>query len=284
MADPLRELSFAVDNSQGDAVHCDVRFVADGTSKPVVIFCHGFKGFKDWGPFPTWGRRLAQAGFAAVHLNFSYNGVHPEAPTEFTEPDKFAHNTLTRELDDLEAVVNAVEDGDLPAMHVDSARLGLVGHSRGGGIAILQAARDDRIQALATWAAVDGFIERFSDEQIEDWKTKGYSEVVNSRTGEVMRLNKVLYEDALAHEDELDVTAAAERLDIPWLIVHARDDESVGFDAAEHLLDRAETAELLEAEGGHTFGGAHPFDGTVPGSLERVWRTSIDFLQDHLGP
>lgn len=282
MAEALREISFAVDNSRGDAVHGDVRFFEDSSSKPVIVFCHGFKGFKDWGPFPNWGRRLAQAGFAAVHFNFSYNGVHPDAPTEFTEPGKFAQNTLTRELDDLQAVLDTIADGDLPAPAVDPDRIGLVGHSRGGGIAILQAARDDRVQTLVTWAAVDGFIRRFSDEQIEDWKTQGYTEVVNSRTGEVMRLDQVLYRDALAHEDELDVMAAAGRLDIPWLIVHAQDDESVGFDAAEHLYAQSATADLVEAEGGHTFGGAHPFDGTVPGSLEQVWRKSIKFFHDHL--
>lgn len=283
MTEALREISFAVDNDRGDPVHGDVRFVENEHPAPVVVFCHGFKGFKDWGPFPTWGRRLARAGFAAVHFNFSYNGVHPEAPTEFTEPEKFAQNTLTRELDDLEAVLDAVDDGDLPIPSIDPGRIGLVGHSRGGGIAILQAARDDRIRSLVTWAAVDGFVERFSDEQIENWRTQGYTEVVNSRTGQVMRLDKVLYEDAVAHENELDVLAAAERIDVPWLIVHARDDESVDVDAAENSSARSESAELMEAEGGHTFGGAHPFDGTVPGSLERVWGASINFFRDHLG-
>ena len=29
----------------------DARFIADGHPKPVIIFNHGFKGFKDWGPF-----------------------------------------------------------------------------------------------------------------------------------------------------------------------------------------------------------------------------------------
>lgn len=282
MTEALREISFAVDNARGDPVHGEVRFVEDGHPTPVVVFCHGFKGFKDWGPFPTWGRRLARAGFAAVHFNFSYNGVHPEAPTEFTEPEKFARNTLTRELDDLQAVLDVVEDGDLPASSIDPDRIGLVGHSRGGGIAILQAARDDRIQSLVTWAAVDGFVERFTEEQIEDWRSQGYTEVVNSRTGEVLHLDKVLYEDALAHEDELDVQEAAQRIDIPWLIVHARDDESVDFGAAEALFAQSETADLMEAEGGHTFGGTHPFDGTLPGSVERVWEASIDFFRDRL--
>ena len=97
MAEPLREQSFTVTNPRGDAVHGDVRYREDGRIKPVVVFCHGFKGFKDWGPFPTWGRRLADAGFVSILFNVSYNGVSPDRPTEFTELERFAENTFNSE-------------------------------------------------------------------------------------------------------------------------------------------------------------------------------------------
>ncbi|MFB6273436.1 MAG: alpha/beta hydrolase, partial [Salinibacter sp.] len=200
-----------------------------------------------------------------------------------TELDKFADNTFTRELDDLQAVLGAVEDEYLPEAPADPRRIGLLGHSRGGGTVILQADRDARVDALATWSSVATFVDRFSEEQIEDWETQGYTEIRNSRTGQVMRLNKVLYDDTMAHRDELDVPGAASRVDVPWLVVHARDDESVDFGAAETLAGGTERAELFEAEGGHTFGGAHPFDGTVPESLETVWNRTVDFFRAHLG-
>lgn len=283
MAPSVREIPFSAENSRGDAVDCDVRFAEDEAPKPVVVFCHGFKGFKDWGPFPEWGRRLARAGFVSVHANFSYNGVHRDAPTEFTELDKFANNTFTRELDDLQTVLDAIEEKTLPEAPVDLERIGLMGHSRGGGTVILQTDRDDRVDALVTWSTVAAFVDRFSEEQIKDWETRGYTEVVNSRTGQVMRLNKGLYDDAMAHREELDVPGAAERIDVPWLVVHARDDESVDFRAAETLANATDTAELMEASGGHTFGGAHPFEGSVPESLETVWDRTIDFFRGHLG-
>ena len=282
MSASVREISFAVDNARGDAVDCDVRFVDDGDSGPVVVFCHGFKGFKDWGPYPEWGRYLAQAGFISVHLNFSYNGVHRDAPTEFTELDKFADNTFTRELDDLQAVLDAIEERQLPEAPVDPNRIGLLGHSRGGGTVILQAERDGRVDALVTWSSVATFVDRFSDEQIEDWETQGYTEVRNSRTGQILRLNKVLYDDTMAHRDELDVPGAASRIDVPWLVVHARDDESVDVEAAETLARATESAEFVEAEGGHTFGGSHPSDGMVPESLEAVWDRTTEFFRAHL--
>jgi dienelactone hydrolase len=282
MAEPLRTHSFSVTNARGDAVHGDVRYREDGRIKPVVVFCHGFKGFKDWGPFPAWGRRMAESGFVSVLFNFSYNGVAPDRPTEFTELDKFADNTFTRELDDLDAVLDAVTGEQLAGVPLDADRIGLMGHSRGGGTAILKTSRDQRVRALVTWSAVAGFIERFSEDQIADWTTQGHTEVVNSRTGQRMRLNRVLYDDAREHRDELDVTAAAARVDVPWLIVHARDDEAVPFSEAEHLHTASATAELVEAEGGHTFGGAHPSEGDVPASLNAVWERTVYFFETHL--
>jgi len=284
MSETLQEQSFSVENERGDPVHGDVRYVEDGAVKPVVVFCHGFKGFKDWGPFPAWGRYLARSGFVAVHFNFSYNGVTPESPTEFTALDEFAENTYTRELDDVDAVIDAVATGAFPQAPADPERIGLLGHSRGGGIAILQAERDARVQALVTWSAVSGFAERFTEAQIQDWASKGYTEVLNSRTGQVLRLNKTLYDDTMAHREDLDVRAAAKRLDTPWLLVHASDDESVPFEEATRLEDLSETAILVEAEGGHTFGGAHPQENgdDIPDSLQYVWDRTAAFFSEEL--
>lgn len=280
----VQERAFTLDAPRGGVIDGDVRFPAEaGALLPVVVMCHGFKGFKDWGPFPAWGRRLAEGGFCSVLFNFSYNGVAADAPTAFTELEKFAENTFTRELSDLGAVLDAVEKSALPEAPLDPACLGLLGHSRGGGTAVLQAAEDARVRALATWSAVSGFIERFTPEQMDDWKRQGYTEILNSRTGQRMRLGRVLYDDALAHRERLDIQAAAARVSVPWLIVHAPDDEAVPMAEAKALESAAEGA-LFVAEGGHTFGGAHPFDGEVPPSLEAVWARTTDFFKRTLAP
>lgn len=283
MAKSLCEHSFSIENEDGDRIDGDVRFLDTGALQPVVVFVHGFKGFKDWGPFSDWGRALAHAGFVSVHLNVSHNGVSAEAPTAFTELDRFARNTYTRELDDVAAVIDAVASHALPAAPIDDSRIGLMGHSRGGGTAILQAARDDRVKALTTWAAVSTFIGRFTEAQIRDWQTQGHTEIVNSRTGQRMRMDRVVYDDAMAHADALDIEAAAQRLDIPWLIVHARDDDAVDASEAETLAGANDRAQVLWAEGGHTFGGSHPHTGAIPDSLQHVWDATIAFFSEHLG-
>jgi len=53
----------------------DVIFTENGKQKPVVIFAHGFKGFKDWGHWEAIGEAFATAGFVFVKFNFSHNGV-----------------------------------------------------------------------------------------------------------------------------------------------------------------------------------------------------------------
>lgn len=282
MSESLREVPFSVTTDRGDTVHGDLRWFEDGRVKPAVIFCHGFKGFKDWGPFPAWGRALANAGFVSVHFNFSHNGVTPEHPTEFVDLDAFADNTYTTELADASAVLEYVAAGTDGVAPVDSARIGLMGHSRGGGTAILLTEREKRIRALTTWASVSSYVERFAGAQIRDWEAQGYTEVINGRTGQVMRLNRSLYDDAMAHKQDLDIQAKSKAIDVPWLIVHSRDDEAVDMRAAKQLKTWNPDATLLEAEGGHTFGGAHPHDGTIPESLQNVWDKTIRFFDSAL--
>lgn len=69
-----------------DIINAD--YFSDGKGiKPLVIFCHGFKGFKDWGGFPYMMEKMAGEGFAALSFNFTYNGVTETNPTQFSRLD-----------------------------------------------------------------------------------------------------------------------------------------------------------------------------------------------------
>ena len=50
----------------------DATFLPDDHAKPVILFNHGFKGFKDWGPFNLMASKFAEAGFVFIKMNFSY--------------------------------------------------------------------------------------------------------------------------------------------------------------------------------------------------------------------
>src|SRR5215208_2440205 len=235
----------------------DVRAASRNTSRPAAVIVHGFKGFKDWGMFPHLAERLARAGLAAVSFNLSGSGVDDAG--EFSLADRFAHNTFSAELQDLDQVLDALMQGAL-GVPVPTT-LGLIGHSRGGGIATLQTARDSRVRALVTWAGISR-VERWSGEQRAAWRTAGLTEIQNARTGQILPLYTDVLDDIEQNAETLDIETAAARIKVPWLIVHGTEDETVRFTEAETLKaasPRKKTRLLPIERGGHTFGATHPW-------------------------
>jgi dienelactone hydrolase len=257
----------------------DVRAAGRNVSRPAVVVVHGFKGFKDWGMFPPLAERLARAGFTAITFNLSGSGVDDRG--DFSLPDRFGRNTFSAELQDLGRVLEALLGGDL-GVPVPSS-LGLIGHSRGGGIAVLQTAQDSRVKALVTWAAIST-VERWPAERRRDWRADGHIEIQNARTGQVLPLYTDVLDDIEHNAQQLDIEAAASRIRVPWLIVHGKKDESVPFAEAEALRtasDRAQTRLLAIENGGHTFGATQPWRSATP-ELETVFDSTIGWLAGHL--
>jgi uncharacterized protein len=229
--------------------------------------------------FPHLAERAARAGFTAVSFNLSGSGVDDAG--DFSLPDRFGHNTFSAELHDLEAVIEALHGGELGVPSPSS--LGLVGHSRGGGIAVLHTARDDRIRALVTWAAISQ-VDRWSSEQRIAWRQTGHIEVQNVRTGQILPLYTDVLDDIEHQGERLDIEAAAGRIKVPWLIIHGTADESVSFHAAK-VLKAANTrrkTRLLPIEGGaHTFGATHPWHSATP-QLDSVFDATLEWLTSHM--
>ena len=244
------------------------------------MICHGFKGFKDWGYFPVVAERLARAGFAVVSFNFSGSGVGEDGET-FSEPERFGRNTYSRELEDLEIVLRALRDG---AFGLRPRAIGLLGHSLGGGVAVLRTARDPGIRALVTWAATAQFRRLWREDQIPEWRRTGKIAVVNQRTGDVLPLYTDILDDLERNAAALDVTAAASRLEVPWLVAHGAEDESVPVEDARALHGvTGGRAELLVIEGaGHTFGITHPWRGSSP-AFDCLIGATLDWFARHLG-
>lgn len=256
----------------------DVRTSDRLMPRPAVLVVHGFKGFKDWGMFPTLAERLARAGFTAVSFNLSGSGV--DHAGEFVFPQRFAHSTWSIELQDIERVLNALAKGDLGLAPV--SRFGIVGHSLGGGAAILLASRDPRIRALATWAAVSQPNRWVS--QVDEWRTRGQLDIVNSRTGQVLPMYIDRLEDIEGNPDTLDIAAAAERINVPWLLLHGSADSSVPVEEGERLATAAgqHSARVMFFDGAnHTFGAVHPFAGLNTDLAQAIDET-VKWMGRHL--
>ncbi|GIV34066.1 MAG: alpha/beta hydrolase [Chitinophagales bacterium] len=270
-----------IPGKHGKPIVADITWPVSSAPLPVVIFCHGFKGFKDWGYFNLAAEAFARSGIMFVKFNFSHNGTSPENPLEFVDLDAFANNNLSIELDDLGRVIDYVEQAhNLKPAPADTSRIFLAGHSRGGSVAILKAAEDGRIKKLVTWSAVSDFEKNWSPDLVEHWKTTGVLYVPNVRTGQQMPLHYQLYTDYITHRSRLRVLSAAAKIHIPFLIIHGTQDETVPFQDAEELHKACPTAKLLPIEGAdHVFGGKHPWKSdTLPAPARQVILASADFL------
>ena len=244
-----------------------------------MVVVHGFKGFKDWGLWPPFAERLARAGFSAVTLNLSGSGVDDTG--EFVFPERFGHNTFSAELQDLSRVMDALAAGNLGV--APPATVGLLGHSRGGGISVLHAAADRRVHALVTWAAI-ATVQRWSPAERAAWRAAGVNQVKNARTGQVLPQYTGLLDDIERNAAALDIEAAAGRIAVPWLIVHGSEDEAVAPLEGERLAragSPATTRFVLIEHAGHTFGAAHPWRGATP-ELERVMDDTLAYFAAEL--
>jgi pimeloyl-ACP methyl ester carboxylesterase len=240
----------------------DVKVVPDdGVRKSVLLVCHGFKAFKDWGFFPYAASWFAERGYLVVSFNFSCNGVHER---DFDELDKFSLNTYSREQSDLAELLRQIKEGMLPLSHYgDSKRIYVLGHSRGGGNGILFAAEHEEISALATWngiASANLFDEAFEAES----KRNGIAYTLNARTKQYMPIHYGFFQDLALNRERYDIPARLAELDIPVLLIQGDQDGERLLTGFQKLRQAAPKQQFVMIRGaGHTFGAIHPFAGTT---------------------
>lgn len=272
-----------LEGKHGRPVVTDVFFENDLKKKPILIFCHGYKGFKDWGVWDLMAESLAKNGIFFIKFNFSFNGGTLAQPIDFPDLEAFGKNNFIKELDDIEVVLNWISSSNFPFQkNADFKNISLMGHSRGGGTAIIKAAEDIRIKKLITLAAVADFEERFpSGAALEEWKENGIGYVENSRTKQKMPHLYEFYENFKANENRLTISKAAKSLKIPFLVIHGTEDPTVDVENAKRLENWAPKAELFLLEGSnHVFEGSHPWkEKEMPEAFQKITKKVIGFIR-----
>jgi pimeloyl-ACP methyl ester carboxylesterase len=247
---------------------------------PVVVLCHGFKGFAEWNFLPVLADLLVERGCAVVRFNFRGGGIRL-GEDRVSELDTFRRHTLTAELADLRQVLESLPG--LAPGRLDIGRLGLFGHSRGGAMAVLAAAEGawrERVRALVTWAAVSTF-DRLGEEEKARWRRTGSYVVINARTGQELPMGLEHLDDFERHRERLDVLAAAGRRRAPWLLVHGEADETVPVREADALeAAAAPPVQVLRIAGAdHTLNSRHPFSGPNPALVQALDATQTWLLR-----
>ncbi len=273
--------NYQIPGAEGRPITFDITLPETGTPAPLIIFLHGFKGFKDWAHWPLVSKALAEKGFAVLKMNFSHNGTTPEHPVDFVDLEAFGRNTFSKELEDIDHVINWLfaHPGETEA--IDLNRIYLVAHSRGGAVAIIKAASDDRIKKVVTWSSVS-YLDRYTPEELEMWRKQGVVHIHNARTNQDMPLYFSLAEDFIAHREEYSVKNACKKLNKPLLVIHAEKDETVPLDEGKNIAGWTAGATLyIVNNADHSFKGYHPYDAEElpPESTDLVEKTA-EFLKD----
>jgi dipeptidyl aminopeptidase/acylaminoacyl peptidase len=280
--DHLVRESFTLHNSSGEVIHGDLRFDATKIDLPTVIVCHSFMAFKNWGFFPYVGEKFAEAGVASIVFNFSRNGVVGDEK-RITDFGSFERNTFSQELEDIETVIYGICQGQIGAGIIDPDRITLVGHSRGGGIAIVQTSADPRVRSLVTWSAISTF-ERWTDHQKNRWRAHGFLSLAKDTTASPLRVGRDLLLDIETQRERLDITEAAGKIRVPWLILHGTVDVTVHAKEAETLYEASNktTTELKLLEHvGHLYNAASRSEDQYH-TLHHVLDLTIQWIHHHL--
>jgi uncharacterized protein len=247
--------------------------------RPLVIFCHGYKGYKDWGAWNLVAEEFVKAGCVFLKFNFSHNGGTLENPIDFPDLQAFGENTYTKEVEDLHTVVCWAQAKNKYPIAKD--KVTLIGHSRAGGITSIVAKESGFVSKLITWAGVSDFKTRFPrKEKMEEWKEKGVFYVINGRTKQEMPHFYTFYEDFFENQQRLTIKSAVKQIRKPHLIIHGDQDEAVYLKEANFLKQWNPSAELEVIKGGtHTFGSKHPWkEDKLPHDLQLVVNRSIEFI------
>lgn len=235
----------------------DIRYEED-KKQPLIVFLHGFKGFKDWGHFNLISSYLASHGFAVLKMNFSHNGTSPLDLHNFVNLDAFGNNNFTKELGDIDDILNHVHKEF--ASFIDLEQIFLLGHSKGGATAIIKSNESDLIKKTATLASVIKLKERYAG-NLDKWKKEGVLYIPNARTNQEMPLFYQLAEDVLDNEERFNIESILKDYYKPLLMLHGAKDETVKLEeflAIETLNKEIDT--YLIPDTNHTFDGSHPYE------------------------
>lgn len=256
----MQLISSVIRGSENREMAIDLRYNNANANSPVVIFVHGFKGFKDWGHFPKVGEELVKVGFAFVSFNFSHDGTTIDQPTDFADLEAFGNNNYHKELFDTEQVISGISAGSLfPEVKLNREQIFLFGHSRGGGISIVKTSEDDRVKGLVTWNSIGDMKRTQAD--LEQWENDGVVYVPNARTNQQMPMYYQFVEDYFAQEERYNLLQACSKISAPALFIHGTNDQTVPFQDAQRLNSWTSDSKLHLIDGGdHTFGGKHPFE------------------------
>ncbi|MCF6350748.1 MAG: alpha/beta hydrolase [Flavobacteriaceae bacterium] len=267
--------------SHNKPILIDYFYKQNNKLKPIIIFCHGYKGYKDWGSWNLIAAHFANQDFFFTKFNFSHNGGTVKQPIDFPDLDAFANNNYSIELDDLQVVINTVLTTNGFQNEIDKNNIILIGHSRGAGIITLKAVENNKISKIISWAGISDIEARFpKGDALKKWQKDDIGYVTNLRTKQQMPNKYQIYENFMANKERLHIQSAVERLEIPHLIIYGTNDQVVLPKEAKNLHKWNPKSKLLKIENmNHGLGNTQPWvKKNMPIHTQKVVEKTIEFI------
>lgn len=214
-----------------------------GRERPdvVIVIGHGVTANKDRAWAVALMDAIVQAGFGALRFSFAGNG---ESEGRFTE------SCPSKEADDLRAVLKAVH-------HAGAEQIAYVGHSMGAAVGVLVAA-----QPHPGDAALDALVSLGGMVHTADFALRKFGE---QKPGNSLMWDKPECPLSQAFMDDMhkvhSVLPLAERIQVPWYLVHGSADTVVPPEESKAIAATASHAlvEILP-DVDHVFTGAAAAD------------------------
>ena len=216
-----------------------------------VICCHGMLSVKDGPKHAQIVSGVAEKGMMGLRFDFAGRG---ESEGEIYDL------TYSNQIEDLAAAIGWMRDQGV-------TRIGVFGSSMGGAVALLTAAQEQTVEAVATVAAVayPKLLARRYPQDVADWKERGFIEV------EGVKIGAQFIEDARRH----DVIGAVVQASVPLLVIHGLEDRVVPVSDADDIAAAAQSVSMCLVEGAdHRFSGKR--------HLKMLVDDVVDFFADAL--
>ena len=198
--------------------------------RDLFIIGHGVTGNKDRPFVVALANAVSASGIHVLRFSFAGNGG---------SDGDFRDCTISKEVEDLRSVLNLTEEKGF--------RVTYAGHSMGGAVGVLAAARDPRIKFLISLAGMVN-TEKF----------------YNAEFGEETPNSGCMWEEpdcplSSAFKNDLisiqSTASSISQIQVPWLLVHGTTDDVVLIDDSREAYSLAsEPKKLVEIEGAnHVF-------------------------------
>ena len=214
-------------NPSGERI--DLSFHPGVHRDTLVILGHGVTGNKDRPLLVALAEGLAGRGWPCMRISFSGNG---------SSEGRFEDATITKEVDDLKAILDAVPD---------YVRVAYVGHSMGSAVGVLAAASDLRIRLLVSLAGMT---------HTADFVEREFGNLTPGKDCMWDEPDHPISENFVADLKSIgDILSTAATVTQPWLLIHGSADEVVPVQDGRAAYAAAVCRkQWLEIDGaGHSF-------------------------------